>query len=278
MPEKDAPSRRDVLKNVGAVGFAGGAMSVLPSSAAASGETLSKEGIQNILDTQEVSTIRDKVGSISVKEARTRKESPEGFSFSVKLATLSTDVGELLYGESESGDTVAKLKIADDLKQSQLPQEYRPIPHSSDAILVADGKSVTFMRTATDQEQRKALEAIDAEVEKSTVFYNSDVGGYEVQVETSNGVNRAFTIEVPGKGSINAGTVTELTNEGDVSTEGCATWCFGCAGSIGACGGCIMSCASVITLVGAVGCAVCVMGSCAGAAPIACAKCVDECS
>lgn len=268
------PNRRDVIKKLGSAGLAG-AVGV-PSLAAANETTISKQDAQDVLSTKEVAAIRSELGSFTITEISRQRGSVENHT--LEVTSVQTETGELHYGKSKAGETIAQFQFADGVPQSQYPRAHRPVPQSSDAILVAQGSAVTFMRTATDREQRKLLRKIDVPAEEVVAFYNSDIDGFEVQVETRDGDRLALGVETPGNGDIRAGTVTEIATDEGVSTQGCATWCFGCAASVGACGGCIMSCASVVTLVGAIGCAVCVVGSCGGAVPIACTKCVDECS
>lgn len=270
----NGPNRRDVLKKLGAAGLVGAAS--VPSLAAADDRTISERDAQDVLATKEVTAIRSELGSFAITEITRRRGSVENRT--LEVTRIQTKTGELRYGKSGAGETIAQFTFSDGVAQSQYPRAHRPVPQSSDAILVAKGSAVTFMRTATDRERRTLLQKLDVPVEELVAFYNSDIGGFEVQVETRAGNRRAFGVETPGNGDVQAGSVSEIVTDDEVSTQGCATWCFGCAASVGACGGCIMSCASVVTLVGAIGCAVCVVGSCGGAVPIACTKCVDECS
>jgi hypothetical protein len=229
------------------------------------------------VESEPVQAILADLGGVEITKATTETRSFDDQS--IDVVRLQTAVGEISYTTTADGREHAQFEFADLTAsvRSALPDTYASMP-DTDGLLTYDRGTVQFLRMATDAETELLASALDVPADDLLAFYNSVVGGFEAQFE-QNDTTEVRYIPTPRR-SLDGVSASDLAVRTPLTTENCFSYCFGCASSVSACGGCLLACASsaVGNLAGAVGCALCVTGSCGAGVPYSCYLCADNCA
>lgn len=223
----DKLNRRTALK-IGAAGFAAAGV---PSIVSATDHTTSSDHVQAILDAPKVESISQAVGDFEV-ESVTEKQL-EGDGLAATGTWLETDLGTLVYVESDGGETEARLDFADlsenpRLRQ-RLPTAFQNVPEGTDVVLVGNESSVSMVRTVTAREEQKLSQAVGSSSDIAHAVYDSELGQYRVFVGSPEADDDLQQYRVDAKGGDRA--VPTLNAEQVVETQGCpfTSACGSCA-------------------------------------------------
>ena len=297
-------NRRKLLKAIGATASTS---TLVAGSAAAQGhkkvpgtpKTVSvteygpeDDELENVLNVPKVKSIIDAVQGIESGDA-TRKEI-EISETTIKGWEISTNVGVLIFAESSSGETEAKLNLDDLSKKTgvkkHLPRQYKSVPRNSQMAIVGHEESISMLRLATDKEVGKIQKRAPGSTDIIRAAYDSNEGAFLALSEE----NKMYRVEKKGNGhgrAIPSRNIDEVTptlaftdtstplssvnGENPISTQDaldCGLSCAACVSAALSKGLCYWSCFQSAGLT----CLVCIANTNV-ALPLACAQCFEDC-
>jgi|UPI0007C606AA hypothetical protein len=198
MSDKDSINRRNVLRKIGGIGVA----SAVGFSGLASGESLSDDEKQDVIDTiyksQRVEQIKKKFGGVNIEPKKVQSVTTNQ-SGDLVTAKLSVSDGDLVY--SSVKDTTVIVQF--DRSASEIGESW---PKNTEAFIKSTSSGVDLLRTATDEEIKDVTEGVNtSEIESAdavNIFIDPESQTYYMEkYDFNNKILEMFELATGGTSS-----------------------------------------------------------------------------